>query len=251
MGKNVLWGGLGLLLLCGCAAAAPEPSPAAQTPDTPEQAAVRWLADEAHAAFRVGDLWVTMEAGETGTEEPGFTTALLKVWDPTDLSAPLQTMEQATDDYLFGRVQVVDANFDGYPDFGSMYAMGNQPVYYDFWLWDEEQGRFVEEPVLSEISDPQFDPATETISGYARVGWAGAAGEHTFYRWIGGQPTLIRRVWTDVEPTEAGGKDTLTLAVEDRRDGALTEVFRQTYPLESGGWLDARAQWLDLDYPGA
>lgn len=249
MGKNVLWGVLGMLLLCGCAAAAPEPSAAAHTPDTPEQAAVRWLADEAHAAFRVGDLWVTMEAGETGTEEPGFTTAHLKVWDPTDLSAPLQTMEQATDDCLFGRVQVVDANFDGCPDFGSMYAMGNQPVYYDFWLWDEEQGRFVEEPVLSEISDPQFDAATETISGYARAGWAGAAGEHTFYRWIDGQLTLIRRVWTDVEPAEAGGEDTLTLAVEDRRDGVLTEVFRQTYPLEGGGWLDARAQWLDLNYP--
>ena len=114
---------------------------------------------------------------------------------------------------------------------------------------DEEQGRFVEEPVLSEISDPQFDAATETISGYTRAGWAGAAGEHTFYRWIDGQPTLIRRVWTDVEPAEAGGEDTLTLAVEDRRDGVLTEVFRQTYPLEGGGWLDARAQWLDLNYP--
>ena len=255
MARNKLPLALSAALLLGglCACSGPEagPTPTPEANHTTEQTAVRWLSDENHKAFQVGDFWVTMEDEETGAEEPGFTMARLTVWDPTDLSAPLQTMEQPTDACLFGRVQVVDANFDGCPDFGSMYAMGNQPVYYDFWLWDGEQGRFVEEPALSEISDPQFDAVNGIVSGYARAGWAGAAGEHTFYQWMDGRLTLIRRVWTDVEPAEAGGVDTLVLAVEDRRDGVLTEVFRQTYPLEGGDWLDVRAQWCDLDYQGA
>ena len=244
MDKRVLWGALGLtLLLCGCAAAAPEPSPTAQTADSPEQAAVRWLAEETHAAFQVGDFWVTLEH----TEEE---KASIAVWDPADLSAPLQTMEQEIEAWVFGQSQVADANFDGYPDFGCVRFQGNQPQFWNFWLWDEAQGRFVEEPALSEISDPQFDSANGIVSGYARAGWAGAAGENTFYQWIDGQLTLIRRVETRVEPAEAGGADTLVLTVEDRRDGALTEVFRQSYPLEGGGWWDAREQWCDLYYQG-
>ena len=244
MDKRVLWGALGLtLLLCSCNAAAPEPSPTDQTADTPEQAAVRWLAEENHVAFQVGDFWVTLEH----TEEE---KAAITVWNPADLSAPLQTMEQEIEPWVFGQSQVADANFDGYPDFGCVRFQGNQPQYWNFWLWDEEQGKFVEEPALSEISAPQFDAANEIVSGYARAGWAGAAGEQTFYQWMDGQLTLIRRVETSVETAEAGGTDTLVLTVEDRRDGALTEVFRQTYPLENGGWWDVREQWCDPYYQG-
>ncbi len=244
MDKRQLWGALGLsVLLCGCTAQKTEPTPTAPAADTPEQMAVRWLADENHRAFSVGDFWVTLNHAE---EEK----SAISIWNPADLSAPLQTMEQEIEPYVFGQSEVVDANFDGYPDFGCVRFQGNQPQYWNFWLWDETQGRFVEEPALSEISAPQFDAANGIVSGYARAGWAGAAGEHTFYQWMDGQLTLIRRVETSVEPAEAGGEDTLTVTVEDRRDGALTQVFRQTYPLEDGGWWDVQEQWCDLYYQG-
>ena len=49
-----------------------------------------------------------------------------------------------------GKVVVADLNFDGYQDFGYMYSMGNQPTYWEFWIWKEETGQFVLEPELSE-----------------------------------------------------------------------------------------------------
>lgn len=235
--------GLLSVLLCACAEETAPPAPAARE-------VVEWLSAEDHRVFQVGDFWVTMERGEAGAEAPNE-TAYLTVWDPEDLSTPLQTIDQTIEDYAFGNVQVVDADFDGDLDFGSMYFMGNQPTYYDFWLWDEGQGRFVEEPVLSEISSPQFDAAAQIVSGYARGGWAGAAGEDTFYRWIDGSLTLIRRVESSVEPAEAGGKETVVLTVEELVEGTMTEVFRQGYPLEEGGWWDVREKWCDLDDQGA
>lgn len=238
LGAALLLGGL-----CACSAPEAGPTPTPEAADAPEQTAVRWLSDENHKAFQVGDFWVTLDHVEEDKSR-------IQVWDPSDLSAPRQTMEQEIESWVFGQSQVEDANFDGYPDFGCVCFQGNQPQYWNYWLWDEEAGQFVEEPALAEISAPQFDAANGIVSGYARAGWAGAAGENTFYQWIDGQLTLIRRVETSVETAEAGGEDTLLLTVEDQRDGALTEVFRQTYPLENGGWWDVREQWCDPYYQG-
>lgn len=242
--------GLLASLLCACAQGTGQPDASVSSQeDFLAGKVVEWLAAENHTAFQAGDFWVTMEGGEADASQ-GF-TARLTVWDPQDLSQPLQTMEQETDPFLFGKVQVVDANFDGYLDFGSMYAMGNQPIYYDFWLWDQEQGCFVQEPSLSQVSDPQFDPADQIVSGYARGGFAGAAGEHVFYQWIDGQLTLIRRVETSVETwIETGAEDTVVLTVEDRGSGELKEVFCQTYSLSDGSWWAPCQQWCDLTYAG-
>lgn len=235
----------GLLTACAQEATHPVASSAPEQKETSAGKVVEWLADEHHTAFQVGDFWVTMEGGETDVSQDF--AAHLAVWDPQDLSKPLQTMEQEIDPFLFGKVQVVDVNFDGYPDFGSMYAMGNQPIYYDFWLWNQEQGCFVQEPALSQVSDPQFDSAGQTVSGYARNGFAGAAGEHVFYQWIDGQLTLIRRVETSVE---TGAEDTVVLTVEDREAEEMKEVFRQTYSLSDGSWQAPCEQWCDLTYQG-
>lgn len=240
----MLWGALGLAgLLCGCTAPEPEPSVTAQTADTPEQAAVRWLADDAHAAFQVGDFWVTLEHTEEQKTE-------ISVWNPADLSDPLQTMEQEMESYAFGQSQVVDANFDGYPDFGCLSFQGNQPQYWNFWLWDEEQGKFVEEPALAGISAPQFDAATQVISGYARGGWAGLVGTYSFYQWEDGELVCIRRTESTVLPSETGEGERVLLTVEDRVDGALTEVVRQEYDMDSRGWLPVEEAWHDLYYHG-
>ena len=68
----------------------------------------------------------------------------LFVWNPMDMSLPFQTIETKTE--VFHWSDVADANFDGYQDFGYMYSMGNQPTYWNYWIWNEEMGQFELEP---------------------------------------------------------------------------------------------------------
>lgn len=230
--------------LCACAAPEAVPAPTPEAAEDPEQEAVRWLSDENHRAFAVGDFWVTLNHIEEDKSR-------IQVWDPADLSAPLQTMEQTLETpYFFGVSEVADANFDGYPDFGCLYFMGNQPTYWNYWLWDPEAGEFVEEPALAEVCAPEFDAAGQVVRSYTRGGYAGLVGTHAFYRWEEGELVCVRRTDSSVIPGATEEQDRVLLTVEDRIDGKLTPVVRAEYTVDSRGWFPVEEAWQDLAYHG-
>ncbi len=202
--------------------------------------------DATHDAFEVptggklGTVLVTVEIEDDDAEE-----YLFSVWTKDDLDTPLQTMT-AESWGLFHWSDVTDANFDGYMDFGYMYAMGNQPCYWHYWIWDEDAGQFVAEPEFDQISCPEFDAQTGIISGYSRDGFAGAAGTTTFHQWIDGKLVCIRRIRTD--PYGGDTLNEIRLTVEEPIDGVLTEIYR--HETDVGTAFDEVRKWEDLDYHG-
>lgn len=226
-------------------------------PDAAELPEVVWpLNDDTHDFFtvptggRLGTVVVTVELGEKSDPDVfGPSPLTLSVWSPDDLTAPIQVIQSETDG-VFHHSRVVDANFDGHMDFGYMYAMGNQPCYSHYWIWNEEQGQFVAEPEFDQISCPVFDPETGIIDGWARSS-AASDGLATFHRWEDGKLVCVRRV-----TSKANG--VATLLVEDREDGELKEVFYREYPWEEiageiegmEAWWEDRMKWEDLSYHG-
>ena len=111
----------------------PEPEP------TSEEVTELWgfPIDDTHDAFEVptggklGTVLVTVELVEV--EGTFFEEQHFSVWTASDLINPLQSMT-AEDVTCFKWKDVRNANFDGYMDFGYMYAMGNQPAYYHYWI---------------------------------------------------------------------------------------------------------------------
>lgn len=210
--------------------------------------------DDTHDAFEVptggklGTVLVTvelMDAEGTFFEEQHFS-----VWTSNDLINPLQTMT-AEDVTCFKWKDIRDANFDGYIDFGYMFAMGNQPAYYHYWIWDEEQGQFVAEPEFDRISWPQFDEETGVISGWARSSCC--SGIETYHCWEDGKLVCVRQIELHYPEHNEDGTFNQLATVEDRINGELTEVFREyctnekqsdTYPFE-----EVR-KWYDLNYQG-
>ena len=244
------------LLLAGCQkgevppafSQLPEP-----TPKTAQELLEEQTIDDTHDAFlvdtggRLGTLLVTVERGEQNPEgELRGCFVTFSLWDPQKTDRPIQVMESEMEYGAFKHYDVVDANFDGYQDFGYMWFMGNQPTYWEYWIWNEKTGQFELEPELSGISDPFFDAEKEEIRGWARESGA-SEGVNTIHMWVDGEPVCMRRI----EVYRKGAFDgTFVLTVQDRIDGELTEVFRMEYPEGSGGYFDERTKWGDLDYHG-
>ena len=210
--------------------------------------------DDTHDFFTVptgGRLGTVVVTVEVGPAKYDGTLNKFSVWSKDDLTTPIQTMEAEAYQVLHWS-DIVDANFDGYMDFGYMYAMGNQPCYWHYWIWNEEQGQFVAEPEFDQISCPQFNPETGIIDGWARYSAAGD-GLATFHRWEDGKLVCVRRITANALMEEAA-----TLLVEDREDGELKEVFYREYPWEEIAgeiegmetWWQDRMKWEDLSYHG-
>ncbi len=264
-GKAILFFLTALLALSACAAPSAETAPPAPTPTpiptpeptpkpTPKETSDLWgfPIDDTHDAFEVptggklGTVLVTVELKEG--KEIGWDALSFCVWRSDDLTQPIQTME-VEESNAFHWKDVRDANFGGYMDFGYMYAMGTQPAYWHYWIWDEVQGLFVLEPEFDEISCPEFDEETGIISGYARDGDAGLSGHTTFHQWIDGRLVCIRRVETWLNDNDREGNIRLvTLIVQDQVDGELKTVFQKDYPAEEAHTEAQR--WCDLNYHG-
>lgn len=244
---------LAALLLAGCQASsgqapAPPPEEAQEAPVSGQQAAAQWLSDDSHHAFYVNGHVVTVERAQEPTEDCKL---ILTVWDREDPTVPVQTISMAEDtrydgdkslDPAWSRVE--DFNFDHYEDFGCVYAMGNQPVFYHVWLWDPEAGQYAYEPAFDEICYPEVDWAEEKITGWARS--SAATGDHSIYRWIDGVLTEVRHIEIGFEDGE--DKNSLYALVTDRIDGELQEVFR--VELDDDIYSEAVAPWFNLWYTG-
>lgn len=261
---------LAALCLVGCApmqppepsstitpTAAPVPSPSPSPAPTPSEAAKElwgFPVDDTHDAFEVdtkGRLGTVLVTVEVGPAQYDGTRNTFSVWSKDDLTTPVQQME-AEAYGVFHWSDVTDANFDGYMDFGYMYAMGNQPMYYHYWIWNEEKQQFVQEPEFDQISMPDFDPETGIISGWARSS-AASDGVQTYHKWENGKLVCVRRITTDYWPNRG------TVLVEDRVDGELKQVFYQEFlwdenePLteeKTADWFEAASKWYDLAYHG-
>lgn len=254
--RRAIYFAAALLVLTATACQSDEPPAPTATAEPLEQTAARWLVEDNHDTVQVGKVWVTAEwqEHEKTEDSEGVDSILgyrvtLSVWNPENMDAPIQVLTKNTEGC--GCAWTVDANFDGWEDLCWQYFLGNQPTYSYLWLWDPEQGQFVEEPVFAEISMPEVNSATGVISGWARSSGAGT-GLTTFYRWIDGRLTCVRRI--EAELNAESEYTTLLLTVEDWMDGALTEVYREEFPEHNGyfgNFFEVRQQWENLDYHGA
>ena len=251
---------LSLTLLCGCRGqSGPETSGSGASSSvprskTPQEILAEQTVDESHDAFLVdtggslGTLLVTAERGEQSLKsELGGYYVAISVWNPQNLESPIQRMETEAESVAFGHHEVVDANFDGHPDFGCMWFQGNQPTYWHYWIWDEQAGRFAAEPGFDEISAPVFDTETGVISGWARDS-AADTGVNTFHKWIDGELVCMRRI--EAFFSDEGDWSDILLTVEDRIDGEMIEVFHEEYPMDPMEWYEQREKWINLDYHG-
>lgn len=227
----------------------PTPTPP-PTPEPTEEPKELWgfPIDDTHDAFEVptgGKLGTVLVTVEVGPAKYDGTLNTFSVWLKDDLATPIQQMEAEA--YVFHWSNVVDANFDGYMDFGYMYSMGNQPNYWHYWIWNEEQGQFVQEPAFDLISEPQFDAETGVISGYARD--SAASGIESFHRWEDGKLVCVREVEVCYPRNEWTEQD---LVVRDRVNGELVEVYRKTFgpPEDNSPIYDEAVKWYDLNYHG-
>lgn len=220
-----------------------------QPEKTPQQLLEEYPTNDIYDAFlvdtggEIGTVLVTVEWDAEHTTENFSALLHFKVWNPSYMDTPLQTMDANSN--IFRHSYVMDFNFDGYMDFGYTYLMGNQPYYEHVWIWDETNKQFVQELEFDEISCPSFDIETKTIYGFARSS-AGGTGLHTFHQWIDGKLTCMRRI--DIYGIYKD--NTVCMSIQDRINNELTEVYSKNYSVDSYGWLDDQINWYDLGYHG-
>ena len=201
--------------------------------------------DDTHDAFlvstggRLGTLLVTAELAEEIKDEFGTRDITFSVWNPVEMEQPIQTFSKECKMGIAPEFHnVVDADFDGFQDFGYLFHAGNQPNYWHYWLWDEEQAQFIYYASLGSVSSPGFDADRQIVTGGARS-WA-AGGTNSFYRWMDGELVLVREINIDF---------TKRIVVKDLIDGQLAEVYREEWEeKDEGEVLDILYKWYDLDY---
>ena len=226
---------------------------------TPEMLLENALIDEKHDAFLVdtggdmGTLFITAERSDEQWGEVGWYKLTFSVWDPADMEQPLQTI--LMDDAGMGVSDsyhcVDDFNFDGFQDFSYLSYAGNQPNYWEHWLWDEENGQFSYYEPLTNVSGPIYDADRQVVHGWERS--SAVSGVETYFRWVDGELTLMRAIiyhYPDYS-NRTDGYDPQIVTVEDLIDGQMTEVYRNEVNLaQLDGQERIDPRWRDLDYHG-
>ena len=203
--------------------------------------------DDIHDAFlvdtqgKLGTLLVTAELAMESKSEFGTRDITFTVWNPAEMEQPIQTFAE---EFMMGVApefhDVVDANFDGFQDFGYLFHAGNQPNHWRYWLWDEEQAQFIYYAPLIHVSQPVFDAECQIVKGWARS--SAASGTHSFYRWMDGELLLVREIYLDF---------TKMIVVKDLMDGQMVEVYHEEWEeKDEGDVLDVLYKWDSLDYHG-
>lgn len=150
--------------------------------------------------------------------------------------------------------QLVDANFDGWPDLTiAQFLPAGPNIPHQTWLYDPAAARFVDAPAaLQDISSAEFDPLHRMIYAY----WRASCCEHgvTIYRWQGGSieevetqssyflPVLdgAQRRLCYIAPSYANGFIEYASRVEQATDGQLRlrQIDPQTCDIDEGAFLE-------------
>lgn len=209
---------------------------------TPQQLLAGQLTDGTHDAFlvetggRLGTLLVTAELSEETNDDLGSRTITFFIWNPAELQQPIQIL---TEEVRMGvgpeNHMTVDANFDGFQDFAYLYDRGNQPVYWHFWLWNEAQGYFEEYPPLSEISQPEFFPQRQLITGWERS--SASTGTGKVYGWLNGGLSLLRKAELD-----GSGEENAT--IEEYLNGIFTKGYKSHWDWDGEDEGKSFSAWL-------
>lgn len=227
----------GMLILSGCAAPAaetpvrtpvatetPKPALPPEPVSTSEEVKELWgfPIDDAHDAFEVptgGKLGTVLVTVEIGEEEFYFS-----VWTTDNLDEPIQRMTAEGPERLH-HYYLMDANFDGYPDFCYSYALAAANARYEMWVWDEEQGQFVGTGQLvgmGLIVDEEAQSLSHWVHGSA------ASGHWEYFRWENGELICFRRE----EITYPDENFHQEKVVYERINGKLVEVSREPYEMK-------------------
>lgn len=246
MGRKISLLLAALLLLGGCYAAQPleDPSPSAAETSTPtapptptptptseptQEVKELWgfPIDDTHDAFEVdtkgklGNVLVTVERGEELGEE-GYCYKL-SVWDKSDLTTPIQTLEEAQGE--LGGGELMDANFDGYTDFLYMWNPMSINWPFSLYVWDEGQEQFHFVTTLWGRG-VKVDEAEQTVQVY--VHHTNATGAHETYRWEDGELVCFRKAVDGEENDDPQGMERVTYELID---GAWQEISREPSPM--------------------
>lgn len=232
-------------VLCSCQTNDDLSEKSTKLEKSPQQLLKEQPIDDSHDAFlvdtggKLGTLLITVEVVGEREGDAGRQKTIFSVWNPKKMEQPMQTFSKKIIEGIAPEFHnVADTNFDGFQDFGYLYSLGNQPNYWHYWLWDEEQAQFIYCEPLTDISAPQFDSEKEVVTGWNRS--SASTGEYTIYRWVDGELILMR----DIEI----GYDLAT--VEDRIDGQMMEVYRTEWDWNKKAITEQFIKWYDLDYHG-
>ncbi|MGV8995532.1 MAG: XAC2610-related protein [Parvibaculaceae bacterium] len=121
--------------------------------------------------------------------------------------------------------EMADLNFDGFLDMRVVRFMPAGPnMPYQNWLWSEQQGKFIANPALDEITSPKFDADGQEINSIWRS--SAAEGGADVYTYDGTTPVLIHR------ETDNVAHGTCTRTFYDRIEDELKKTG--TGPCEEG-----------------
>ncbi|RQR53775.1 nitrite reductase [Burkholderia sp. Bp9125] len=116
---------------------------------------------------------------------------------------------------------IVDANFDGWPDLMLAQSLGASPnIPYQTWLFDPKTRRFVDAPPkLQDITSPDFDPAHRIIW----TSWRASCCDHgvTTYRWQGSDVTEIDTQSSHILPILDGDTRRYCYVIPEYGDGYI------------------------------
>ncbi len=209
--------------------------------------------DDTHDAFEVptggklGTVLVTVEMQKEGEDEY---TSILSVWENSDLTEPIQTIEQkgvATRSH-----KLLDANFDRYMDFCYTWFLGAKNDNSGLYVWNEEQGQFVSEKEF--LGDLVIDEEEKRI--YNFTNGAGSSGTVEIFQWENETLVPARRIGLLYPETLEDGTIRQEIVVEEPADGEWREIYREAYhaPDEIAAIIDAyyggELLWYDLNYHG-
>lgn len=266
--KKCVWPILVLLLLTACYG---EPT---ATP-SPEELWGKPL-DEKHIAYYIdvagkkGQLLVTGELRQNNIVD-------ISIWDPKDMSQPLQQLFELGENGL-GEFVVADVNFDGSMDLiravhgiksavdtmnslGLLGELGDKVVAAprdytrcSLWLWNGETEEFEPSDELLRFRDvPLPDMKKQLLFGEIQSFTGGEGAAYGCCVWEEGA-LICKRV---IEVSNLGEDGTQTLTVYDAESGGgqwettfYAPVFSEKLSAESEAWYQELERWWDLSYHG-
>lgn len=140
--------------------------------------------------------------------------------------------DERTKDFF---TEIVDMNFDGFPDVCILYSLGMQNIYYDFWLWRPETGTFVFNEALSQVGSPQIDPETKKIHSFVHI--SAASNVESEYSWVNGELVLMVEIMQEPAPDGSLVKR----RSERGADGKMHQVKEEIIPSEDSDNMQSDA----------